>query len=68
MQQPTEEQEQLMLKYGYTVTKVNPLTLVHKDGGIATRKAAKLLIESVHLNQVMNKRLHQLEARLNKEP
>ena len=64
---PPQEQIDLMSKYGYTITKEDPLTLVHKDGGIATRKAAKLLIESVHLNQVMNKRLHQLEARLNKE-
>lgn len=64
---PTQEQKDLMANYGYTVTKEEPLTLVHKDGGIATRRVAKLLIESVHLNQVMNKRLHQLEARLNEE-
>ena len=43
----TEEQEKLISKYGYTVTKIDPLTLVHKDGGIATRKAAEDLVSCI---------------------
>lgn len=63
----SQEQTDLMAKYGYTLTKINPLTLVHEDGGIATRRAAESLVETIQLNNILNKRLHQLEARLNKE-
>lgn len=50
----TQEQEQLMAKYGYTVTKEDPLTLVHKDGGIATRRAAEDLLSCIcHTEQNM---------------
>lgn len=63
----SQEQEELMSRYGYQIVGTDPLQIEHKDGDYATGRAAKLLIESVHLNQVMNKRLHQLEARLNKE-
>ena len=47
MQQPTQKQIDLIGTYGYTVTNTSPLTITHKDGGIATRYVAMSVINSI---------------------
>jgi hypothetical protein len=48
MQQPTQKQIDLIGTYGYTVTNAGrPLTITHKDGGIATRNVAMSVINSI---------------------
>jgi hypothetical protein len=57
-----QEQLNLIAEYGFMCTKINPLTLVHEDGGIATRKAAESLVNCIEINSKLNERLHQLEG------